>query len=67
LAKREKIPAGTIRMAGSFGFAQDRLFDCASCDEAARGSAQDDRFVLDQILDKIGGVATLAREPSGAK
>ena len=26
--------------------AQDRLFDCASCDETARGSAQDDTFLF---------------------
>jgi hypothetical protein len=26
-----------------------RFFDCASCDKAARGSAQDDGFVIDQI------------------
>jgi hypothetical protein len=60
----EKISTGTIRVAGSFGFAQDRLFDCASCDKTARGSAQDDSFVMDQypltfcasILPSVRGV-----------
>jgi hypothetical protein len=49
-----KTSTGTICIAGSFGFAQDRLFDCASCDKAARGSAQDDSFVvMDQMLLKL--------------
>ncbi len=32
--------------AGSFGFAQDRLFDCVTHDETVSHSAQDDNFVM---------------------
>jgi hypothetical protein len=32
--------------AGSFGFAQDGFFDCASRDETARGSSQADNFYI---------------------
>ena len=51
LSHEEK--AGALGEKGENFYGYDphgRSFDCASCDEAARGSAQDDSFVVDQIL-----------------
>ena len=55
-------------MENSYGYdPHGRSFDCASCDRAARGSAQDDSFVVNQILRSLLYVDTEKARSIGKK